>query len=109
MDMHQAALYDQSMIEIHDNAGKIRTDFSESEIEKIPEAIRPLFWKLIECKIAEDDADAEMSDAIKHRHECVTARDAAVVALGELRKTSHVDELRKVIAARNSARDRGYY
>src|SRR5882757_7393104 len=96
-------LDDDTILDICDKAGSLRTDFTDEEIERIPVEKRPLFFTLLQAKVDEESCNAELDEATKNQRPCVLARDAAAIALGNMRQTTFIDEHRRTIAAWNAA------
>lgn len=84
-------------IELHDQLGQLRRDFTETEVSQLTPQRQKLFFTLIEAFNAETDADAELAAAKDARAKAVA--DHAAVQAEHLRRnppTSFLQALRAV-------------
>jgi hypothetical protein len=86
-----------------DNVGHIRHNIGEAEILSLSEARRKVLFEVLETHEKELAAEADDNKIDMEIRACVEARYAAQEKLGELRKTTHVNELHRTIKAKHRA------
>jgi hypothetical protein len=90
--------------DVWDKLGRLRIDFNDQEIAKLPAAKKKIFFTLITAWTACNDAESAHKEVKQKLYATVREKDAIAVKLGEEKKISFMEALRDNIRAQSQMR-----